>query len=221
MITILSSDSMNLPSPTIKISADYREKDIIGQLKFLGADVIEGPLEVGDFIASDRVVIERKTCSDFMSSIFDGRVFEQVINMKANFEVVVLILEGTPDSRMRENIFKAAVSSLIVKFNISLINTRDQEDTAKMIYHLARKEQIESKRSFSYKTEKIPMKISEIKERIVASIPDVNVVISKRLLEKFGSVERVFTASEVELKEVDGIGKIMSAHIRKILSEKY
>jgi ERCC4-type nuclease len=49
-------------------------------------------------------------------------------------------------------------------------------------------------------------------------LPGIGRDIAVRLLEKFGSVEKVVTADEDELAEVEGIGKIKAKRIRAILS---
>ena len=77
------------------VFADYREKEVIEHLKKLDLIVNDMDLEVGDFVLSDnRVVIERKTHSDFISSIIDGRLFEQAKTMKENFTNPIIIIEG-------------------------------------------------------------------------------------------------------------------------------
>jgi len=60
-----------------------------------------------------------------------------------------------------------------------------------------------------------------MQEYVVASLPSVDAVRGRKLLEKFGSVEKVFTASGEELQEVEGIGEKISESIRKVLSAKY
>jgi ERCC4-type nuclease len=206
----------------VVIFADYREREVIDHLKKLDVIVNDTNLEVGDFILSDsRVVIERKTHSDFISSIIDGRVFEQAKLMRDNFSNPVIIIEGSSNRYINENALRAATASLIVNFNISLLNTKNSLDTAKTIYWIAKKEQEEDKHSVSIKVGKKPKEINKFQERIVSSLPNINSVISKRLLEHFGTVERVFSADEKELRKVKGIGKKLASKIRKILSEKY
>jgi ERCC4-type nuclease len=211
-----------MEEPKIKISADYREKELIYFLKnYTDVELTEFPLEVGDFIVSDRTVIERKTYQDFVASLFDGRLFDQAGRMKDSFSIVIIIIEGLSNERIDDNIIKAAIASLVLKFNISIISTKDKLATARMIYHLARKEQVETKRSISYKFAKVPTKMPRIQEQILSSIPGINSTISKRLLENFGSIEKVLTASEEDLKRAKGIGDMLSAKIKKILTEKY
>ena len=56
---------------------------------------------------------------------------------------------------------------------------------------------------------------------IVESLPTIGPVNAKNLLEHFGSVEKVFNASESELMEVEGIGKITAHNIRKVVESEY
>ncbi len=210
------------PAGKIVIISDYREREVIEHLKKMDVIVNEMGLEVGDFILSDnRVVIERKAHSDFISSIIDGRMFEQAKLLKENFNKPIIIIEGYSDRQVNENALKAAIASLLIDFNVSLLNTRNQADTAKTIYWIAKKEQEESKHSISFKVGKKPKGMKELQEMIVSSLPGISTVISRRLLEHFGTVEKLFTADENELEEVKGIGKKLSNRIRKILIEKY
>lgn len=206
----------------IVIFADYREREVANQLKKLDVIVKETNLGVGDFILSDnRVVIERKTHSDFISSIIDGRAFEQTKLMKENFNNPIIIIEGSSNRQINENALRAAIASLIVNFNVSLLNTKNPSDTAKTIYWIAKKEQEEDKRSVSFKVGKKPKGMNELQERIVCSLPGINSVMSKRLLKYFGTIEEIFTADEKELRKVKGVGKKLANKIKKILIEKY
>ena len=68
-----------------------------GILEYFGqydCEVQQKSLLCGDFIISDRVCIERKTVNDFINSITDKRLFQQLQNMKENFERPILLIEG-------------------------------------------------------------------------------------------------------------------------------
>lgn len=209
------------PSGKIVVISDYREREVNEHLKKLGAIVNEQPLEVADFIASDRVCIERKTHSDFVSSIIDGRIFEQSKNMKENFEKSIIIVEGNSDREINENAMKGAVASILIDFDMSIVHTKNPFDTAKTIFWIAKKEQEENKRTVSFKVGKKPKEAKRLQEEIVSGLPGVSNVISKRLLEHFGTVEKVFRADEKELKKVKGIGKKLAERIKKISTAKY
>ena len=81
---------------SVKIIMDNREvnPDVMDKLHELDTEIEKKQLPVGDFILSDRVCVERKTVSDFLQSLIDGRLFEQVKNMIENFEAPIIIVEG-------------------------------------------------------------------------------------------------------------------------------
>lgn len=212
---------LKLPNKVL-IIADYREKEVVGHLRNLGSNVNEMNLKVGDFTCSSNgVVIERKTHSDFVSSIIDGRIFEQVKYLKENYERPVIIVEGFSDREINENALKATIASLITKFNASFVNTKNPLDTAKMIYWLAKKEQEDGNKNLGFKQGKKPKETKKLQEFILSSIPGISDVLAKRLLENFESVERVFNATEIELSKVKGVGKKLANKIKKLLTNKY
>lgn len=201
----------------VSIVCDYREREIINSLAGMGANVDTRMLNTGDFVCSDRIVIERKDHSDFVSSIIDGRLFRQLHDMKKNFEKAVVIIEGSSNRMMSENALKAAMARVVVDDGVSLITTKGIEDTAKTIFWIAKKEQEEEKRDVLFKNSKKSVSKSRIKQQIVAGLPGVSEVMSKRLLRHFKSVSGVFNASEEELMKVKGIGEMKAKALRKLI----
>ncbi len=210
------------PTNKVLVIADYRERDIIENLKSLGASVNEVNLKVGDFVcSSDGVVIERKTHSDFISSIIDGRIFEQVNYLKENYERPVVIVEGFSDREINDNALKATIASLITKFNVSFVNTKNPLDTAKMIHWLAKKEQEDVRQTLGFKQGKKPKEMRKLQEFILSSIPGISKVLASRLLERFGSIEQVVNTPEMELSKVKGVGKKLANKVKKLFTNKY
>jgi len=214
----LETQKLLTPEGKILVISDYREKEVIEDLKKLGAVVNEQALEVGDFICSDTVGIERKAHSDFISSIIDGRIFEQAENLKKNFGKPVVIIEGYSNRPINENVLKAAIASLIIDFNLSILNTKNQMDTAKTIFWMAKKEQT-SGRGISIKVGKKPKEMRQLQEFVVASIPRISTVLAKRLLSNFGSIENLVVADVSELQKV--VGKKRGEAVKKVITAKY
>ncbi len=208
------------PRRKVVIICDYREKEVIFHLKELGALINEQALEIGDFICSERVGIERKSYNDFVNSVINGRVFEQAKNLKC-FKKPLIIIEGYSTRKINDNALKAAIATLLIDFNIPVLRTTNPKDTARIIYWIAKKEQIETKKEIGIKIGKKPKEIKELQEFIICSLPGISRVLGRRLLEKFGSLEKVFTASERELAKVRGISKNLAKKIRKILTSKW
>lgn len=206
------------PKEKVLIVCDYREKEVIEELKKLGCLVNVRSLEIGDFVSSQKVCIEKKTHSDFIASIIDGRIFEQASLLKKNFEKPIILIEGYSNREISENALKAAIACLLIDFGISLVTTKNPSDTAKLIYWIAKKEQSETKNEIAIKVGKKPKEIKKIQEFIVCSLPGVSTKTAIRLLKNFGSIEKIFSASEEELKKI--IGK-KAEKIKKVLKEKY
>jgi len=211
------------PKDQVVIFIDFREESNIKNIiKDLGVNAKEMDLKVGDYICSDRVCVERKTSDDFINSIIDGRIFKQAEELIDNFTKPILIIEGNYfRESMNENAIKAALSSLILDYGISVITTKDEEDTAKTIYWLAKREQTESQRPIGIKGEKKPKDIKKLQEHIISGFPGVSTKISKRILEKFKTIKRFSNTTEEELTKVDGVGKSLAKKLVKLMNEKY
>ena len=78
----------------IVIFADSLEKEIIDILKTYDCHVVEKRLDVADFIPFEDIGVERKQAGDFVQSIIDGRLFEQVRALRECFERPLLLIEG-------------------------------------------------------------------------------------------------------------------------------
>lgn len=210
--------------PKYKIRVDYREmkSDVVRHLSEMGVILEPLKLEIGDYLISDEICIERKSVEDFLSSIIDGRLFEQAKNLRESYRKPIIIIEGENIYSLRNinaDAIRGAILSLIVDFNIPIIFTKDELETSQFIYQLIKREYMENKPPRI--VPKKPLEFKEIQERIVASLPNINTVLAKRLLRKFKTIERIFTAKESELMNVEGIGEKIAKEIRKIITKEY
>lgn len=210
-----------LPSERVRIIADVREDSLIDLLHTFDCDVIEKRLELADFIISDEIGIERKTAHDFVRSIMDGRLFSQIADLRESFEKPILLIEGKNLYGIHPNAIRGAISSIAVDYGVPIIWTDNTEDTASYLYTIARREQLENKKEVGIKGTRKPLTLAEYQGYIVASLPGVGPLTAKSLLSHFGSVERVFAASEKELREAPGVGKEKAKRIRAVISQEY
>jgi len=190
----------------------------------MGLDLKPMQLDVADFQVSERVGIERKEVNDFLSSIVDGRLFKQMLELNEHFEKPVLILEGRGLFELRdihENSVRGALLSVCVDHRVPILWAESPLETAKYVAQLARREQIEYDRTVQIRGGKRPDSLKERQEYIVAGLPNVGTKLAKNLLKEFGSVEKIFTASETELKKVDKIGEKKAKDIRRVLDGDY
>ena len=186
-------------------------------------DVQKKMLLFGDFVASDRVIIEKKTTKDFIQSITDKRLFQQLKAMKDNFEKPVLIIEGEGSlyGVLQPNIIRGTLAAIAVDMGIPIIWTRDLADTAGIVYWIARREQLQENRNNVLRNKKTPDTMEEKQEYLVSSLPDVSIVRAKALLKHFKSPKNVFNAKEEELTDVKGIGKKISERVKRVLESEY
>ena len=186
-------------------------------------DVQKKMLLFGDFIASDRVIIEKKTVQDFVKSITDKRLFQQIKSMKDNFEKPLLIIEGEENlyGILQPNIIRGTLAAIAIDMSVPIIWTKDLADTAGIVYWIARREQLQENRTNVLRNKKTPDTTEEKQEYLVSSLPDISIVRAKALLKYFKSPKNIFNAEEKELKEVKGIGKGIAEKIKKVLESEY
>lgn len=213
-----------LPSKKVRVIVDSREifSETVAELYSLDCEIIEKTLSVGDYVCSDRVCVERKTAEDFTASIIDGRLFTQLKNISEHYEKPVLIIEGR--NFFSRNINPNAVYGALaacVDFGVAIFHSSSPRETAKIIYFIAKREQLEEKRDMTFKSKPKPKKINEMQLAMVASLPFVNTVLAKRLLKHFKTPKNVFCASERELKKIEGIGEKKARAIWKILNKEW
>ena len=204
---------------------DSREGNskVIRHLTEMEMDVKVRPMAVADYQVSDDVAIERKTAKDFVDSIMDKRLFKQATELREEFKKPLIILEGDDfyNGFINPNAVRGSIASIALDFGISIIPTRNAQDTAAMIKRIAIREQTGEKPHIQTRTDKKPVNMWEQQLFIIESLPNIGPVNAKKLLEHFGTVSKVINASENELMEVEGIGKKTAKNIRKVVDSKY
>ncbi len=208
----------------LKVIVDIHEKNssVISELISLDLEVEFQPLKVGDYLVSG-VCIERKTVSDFISSMISRRLLRQLGEMQ-QYENRLLIIEGIDEQElyldgnptgMNPNSVRGFLLSILLKHKVPIIFTKNAEDTAKFISVLARKK---SSEEVSLNVKKKSLSSKEQMQFVLESFPGIGPKTARILLKKFGSVSKVINAPEEELKKL--MGKKAESIIR-IRDERY
>jgi len=205
-----------------KIIVDDREADgeAIPALEKLGAKIEVKRIPVGDFILGEVCAAERKTRADFESSIVDGRLFDQARDLTANYVKPLLVVTGEKFERLNKNALRGALLSLAMDYRLPVIFVKDEEALARLLFHAAQREQSERK-ELRLQAEKRPFSLEEHQRFLVESLPGVGPELAKRLLAHFKRVENVFTATDEELVQVEGVGGEKAHAIREVLAALY
>ncbi|MEA3560006.1 MAG: DEAD/DEAH box helicase [Candidatus Thermoplasmatota archaeon] len=195
----------------LSIIVDQREmpSSVVEELIRADIKIRPGPLDQGDYIISDRVAIERKTAQDLSDSLVDGRLFKQIRELREKFERPILLIEGDNIFERRnitKNSLLGALASINIDYNIPVMFTRDPKETAEYMI-IALKRESEKGRSTRSTPNIKGDDLRSIQVRTLSGLPGVSMITAERLIDHFGSLEKVILSTEDELIRVEGIGK--------------
>lgn len=211
----------------IRIIVDKRER-VSGIPEFLRKDGIQisfRQLSVGDYILSNRCAVERKSASDFVSSMFSGRLFDQVQRLSGAYELPLIIIEGSFFDSIqisgKEKAIFGAIAKISVETPTKFLFAESREKTATLLSTLANHEQIFHGWSPIVRRSPKQLTEDEMKLFIVTSLPNIGPKLANRLLTSFGSIKGIFNATSAELSRVEGIGRKKAHMIAKLIKAPY
>jgi ERCC4-type nuclease len=215
----MSGSAQGVPT----IAVDSREDNFFAQaLKGMGAEVQVSTLPVGDFICSDRAIVERKTRSDFESSVIDGRLFEQLSRLFDSYSRVIIVVEGSESAGILQKAsLLGAYASVITDYGAAVFFTRSPESTAELVFAIARHEQIAEKRTLRISGRPKGRTLSQNQQAIVEMLPMVGPKMAVSLLMHFGTVENIAKATEKELLDVESLGEKKARAIRRAFTTPF
>jgi len=214
----------------VAVVVDQRELDSSIAKDLSRREGVETRLEtlaVGDYVLSDRVVVERKTVSDFLDTLTGGderSMFEQVKDATRYYARPIVVVEGTDlygERNVHPNAIRGALASLAVDFGASILRTTDEDETTDLLEVIATREQEEEDRTVSVHGEKSSKTLAEQQEYVVASVAEVGPVTAQSLLAEFGSVEAVMSADADELQAAEGVGEVTAERFREVVGSDY
>ena len=204
----------------LRVIVDYREESSgIAALLSEHYAVEVATLPYGDYLINDRLTVERKTARDFLVSIIDLRLFNQVANLKKNCSYPFLLIEGNPystDLDFDSRAIRGAILSIQTAWQVPVVFSHSKEDSVEVMVTVGRQDEVV--------TDVVPLRggyrPKKLKTRqlyLLQGLPDVGPKLAKRLLNHFHSVGRVMSATVEELTEVEGVGNARAGKIREIL----
>ncbi len=207
----------------VEIIADDRENRIAKEFSRKDIDVAKKRLEVADFVLSEDVAVERKTSQDFVDSIVDNRLFDQLQDLNSYSDPIILIEGGNIYSKrnVSEDAIRGALSSVILDYNIPIIWSQGVDDTVEILIQIAQKEQEDNEKEIAVRGNSSGKTMQQRKEFIVAGLPGINTKIARRLLREFKNVRNIFEATNEELQSIDGLGPKKAESITSMLDEPY
>lgn len=205
----------------LRIVVDERERKsgIPDLLRAVGINLEIKTLPIGDYIVAPETIVERKSISDLISSIFDGRLFDQCNRLKEHFAHPIILMEGNVQEieQIVENplVFYGALSAVAIDFKIPIIPTPSATHTAKMLVSMcSRKDTL--KGPFLKKIKKFD-DVSRQQLSVLCSLPGIGEKLATRMLAKFGSPTKTLNASLADLAKIEGLGEIRAKKIKQML----
>ena len=210
------------------IIADKREKNsqVVAELKAKGIEVKEQLLDVGDYIIGN-TIIERKTISDFISSMLNKRLLKQVLELKeSDFENKLLILEGYEEEELYDrgnlnnNAIRGMLLSILLDHKIGIIFTKDWQDTTDFL-ELLLKRQKKKPREISLVAKPRFNNIFEQQEFIIESFPGIGKALAREILKKFKSIKAFVNANLSDLMSIKKLGEKKARKIKHLIEAEY
>jgi Fanconi anemia group M protein len=216
------------PKEKIKttIVLDSREKQsfLAANLREQGAIIKFETLEIADYLIND-IAIERKTFKDFQSSIIDKRLISQLENLK-KYEKKLLILEGFyynySDSKINENALRGMMLTISLSFQVPIIFTENEEDTARFLILIAKKQDKISAgkvQEFSLRPARNIETLEQQKQFILEGFPGIGPTSAKKLMSSYKNLITIFKAKKKELLEKRILDEKTIERMKRVLEE--
>jgi len=218
-----SIEDFTVQGPRIIIDDRETSSKVVEVLSGMGAAIKIERLAQGDYAIGDRILIERKTARDFVDTLINRDLLGQVKALSEAVPRPVMIIEGGDLYSQRDihpNAIKGVLAALTVDMGVSLLYTRDEQDTAQMLYILAKREDSErgERKVHPHKSHR---SLRDEQEFIISAFPDIGMKNARLLLSHFGSVRAITNAELVDLHSLKGIGEKTKQKIYDLCRRPY
>jgi len=125
---IIDNKERNIIRELDKRKAKFKVEQISTDFIIQGQDQEKNILSIG---------VERKTQQDFLNSIIDKRIINQLIFLKENFSIPLLIIEGEENiyelRNFHPNAIRGMFASIALDFQIPILYTKNHKDTTSLL----------------------------------------------------------------------------------------
>ncbi len=182
------------------------------------------PLRMGDYDigGNPRRVFERKTGSDFLSSLAQGRLFAQLTALRKSRFAPILLLEGDPlrvsHSQMRPESIRGALAYITAILHVPILPSSGPPDSAHLVYAAAKQCQVgHAARGPTPAAGRRGASMSEQQMQIVLSLPGIGRVTARAVCARFRSLHDLLSADAATLATVPGVSPSRAAALEQLL----
>jgi ERCC4-type nuclease len=216
----------------IHIRIDTQEQrsgipDLLAAMPQIHVEMI--PLQMGDYdVGGDPCrIIERKTGSDFLCSLAQGRLFPQLAALLKSRFAPILLLEGDPllvsHSQMRPESIRGALAYITATLRVPILPSSGPAESAHLIYAVAKRCQIGKVHGRVGQAPHGPpagrrrATQSEQQLQIMLSLPGIGPATARALCARFRSLHDLLSADVAQLATVPGVGPSRAAALEQLL----
>jgi len=198
----------------------FEPRSIERRIVNLRVPVARKRLPAGDYAFSN-IGVERKTIDDFINSVFQARMWDQLFKLKEVYEHPLLVLIGKTPFPTSHNILGKLKSAWGAKWNIGTsigIPILEFDNDDQFVISLVQGYLQVTNKRLSYKP--LPPKkksILEIKIDMLSRIPGVGIKTAKFLVEEYNSIEELIKVPVLKLSEYKGISEKKAILIKKVI----
>lgn len=184
-------------------------------------------LRMGDYdVGGDPCrIFERKTGSDFLCSLAQGRIFPQLTALRKSRFAPILLLEGDPlcvgHSQMRPESIRGALAYITAIMRVPILPSSGPAESAHLVYAAARQCQAghtaHSPVTHGPAAGRRRASLSEQQMQIVLSLPGIGRVTARAVCAQFRSLHDLLNADAAQLSAVPGVGPSRAAALEQLL----
>jgi len=177
-------------------------------------------LPPGDYLIDDRILIERKTHTDFVASSIDGRGFPPVARLAKSHYRALMLIEGperanAPD--VHPHSVEGALVSIAAMWKLPVLHSSDTNESYRLLRFLA-DQASESRQAVLGRYDRKPKRVATRRLFVLQRLPGIGPALARRLLVNLRSVERVMTADTATRRAERAVGPKKAACIRELVS---
>jgi ERCC4-type nuclease len=229
----------------MKALIDHRERKVAKLIEGLFGEIKVISLPLGDVLLThgeEAVIVERKTITDFFSSVRSNRLWDQLLRLMKLEEILgfkvkrrILLLDGDFEGYLEPfgeassakgiQVFWSQIMGALLKiiyvYDTPIIVAENNEALRAFFKTLARREEtglndkLPTARWYR-KRPKTDLPVKDRKRYVLSALPLIGETLAKNLLEHFGTISNIANASVEELREVPKIGKKKAETIYEI-----
>lgn len=178
-------------------------------------------LPLGD-IETEETIIERKSFKDYVYSLADGRLFDQLNRMYESEKACFMIVhdEEVISTNVTEEQIYGAMASQAVRYGVPiywfLTIQRAMYVAVKICEKVHEGKFGVPRKQFKRKLSKAPFIVQKTARYL--GVPEMT---ATSLLAKFGSIENICKAQEIDLYTCQGVGEIRAKRIMSMLKHDW